>query len=116
MHKEDRRQVAASHPNQLSGQFSLNDAIQEVIDRADKKTQATRAFNTESDSQRTRGIRKNRAAEKAANRPEEAFRFAKSEQPLATVLQFPGNRTDDTSEPDITEILRSLGEDGDDDK
>lgn len=116
LRKEDRRQVAASHPNQLSGQFSLNDAIQEVIDRAEKKTETARACNTESDSQRTKGVRKNRAAEKAANRPEEAFRFAKPEQPSATVLPFPGNRADDTSEPDITEILRSLGEDGDDDK
>lgn len=116
MHKEDRRQVKASHPNQLSGQFSLSDAIQDVLDRAEKKTEAARAFNTDSDSKRTKGIRANRAAEKAANRPGEAFRFAKPEQPPATVLTFPRNQIADTSEPDITEILHSLGEDGDDDK
>lgn len=116
LRKEARRQVVVSHPNQLSGQFSLNDAIQDVLDRADKKTRAARAFNTESDSQRTKGVRKNRAAERAANRPEEAFRVTKPEHSQVTVLPFPGTRLEDISEPDITEILRSLGEGGDDDK
>jgi len=116
LRKEDRRQVVASHPNQLSGQFSLNDAIQDVLDRAEKKTKAARAFNTDSDSKRTKGIRVNRAAEKQANRQDEAFRFAKPEQPPATVLTFPRNQAADTSEPDITEILESIGESGDDDQ
>jgi len=116
LRKEDRRQVVASHPNQLSGQFSLNDAIQDVLDKAEKKTKEAQAFNTDSDNKRTKGIRVNRAAEKLANRPDEAFRFAKPEQPPAKVLAFPRNPTTDASEPDITEILRSLGEDGDDDK
>lgn len=116
LRKEARRQVVASHPNQLSGQFSLNDAIQDVLDRADKKTRAARAFNTESDSQRTKGVRKNRAAERAANRSEEAFRVTKPEHSQVTVLPFPGTRFEDISEPDITEILRSLGEGDDDDK
>lgn len=113
---EGRRQIAGRSRDQLEGRINLNESIKGTIARAEKKTEAARAFNTESDSQRTKGVRKNRAAEKAANRPEEAFRFAKPEQPSATVLQFPGSRADDTSEPDITEILRSLGEDGDDDK
>lgn len=69
----------------------------------------------ESAASRTQDIRANRAAEKQANRDQEAFRLggsATSSRPSAQIMPFPGSASHSTdySEPDITELS---GEDGD---
>jgi hypothetical protein len=69
--------------------------------------------SSNSDQSRTKDIRSNRAAEKQANRNTETFRFGdqpKVQQRTADII--PLRPENDYSEPDITEILGSLDDDG----
>ena len=62
---------------------------------------------------RLRDIRTNRAEERAANRPREAFNLRQEREEPATVLPFgksPAPKADDYALPDIDSIRRHLAE------
>lgn len=109
LRKEDRRQKAKYTPTQRQGRIDPNRQIEEIARAAEAK----RPDDNRPKAARLRDIRTNRAEEKAANRPREAFNLRPERDEPATVLPF-GKTTvqpvDDYSLPDIDSIRRHLAE------
>ncbi|MHB1543037.1 MAG: Mu transposase C-terminal domain-containing protein [Gammaproteobacteria bacterium] len=98
-----------SRSQQLAGTDAAA-SIARIVEQAERKRGKP---GTESAASRTRNIRGNRAKEKQANRAVETFRLGPtSPGKSAEVLPFPGSAgaKPDYSEPDITEILGSGGD------
>ncbi|MBZ0094005.1 MAG: transposase family protein [Sulfuricella sp.] len=110
--QQAEQQVSAKrqHRQQLAS-ADLAAGIEDIVAGAVKLKGEPSA---ESAASRTKNIHTHRADEKEANRKTETFRFD-SDKPApakgADILPFPGPGTDDYSEPDIMEILGSLGDD-----
>lgn len=110
--QEAEKQVSAKRqPRQQLASADLAASIEGIVSGA--VTQKGEP-SEESAASRTKNIRTHRAAEKQSNRKLETFRFSSEKSATAKsadVLPFPGAMADDYSEPDITEILSSLGDD-----
>ena len=110
--QEAEKQVSAKRqPRQQVASADLAASIEDIVSGA--VTQKGEP-SEESAASRTKNIRTHRAAEKQSNRKSETFRFSSEKSApakSADVLPFPGAMADDYSEPDITEILSSLGDD-----
>lgn len=108
----DKHASADRRQDQLLAGIDAAANVERVVEDAKRKQGAP---STASAASRTREIRKNRAEEKAARRPEETFRFDHPEHSSgkpAEVVPFPGTGAPDYSTPDITELMDS-GEDDD---
>lgn len=110
--QQAEQQVSAKRqPRQQLASADLAAGIENIVASAVKQKGEP---STESAASRTKDIHKHRAEEKQSNRESETFRFD-SDKPApaksADILPFPGSGADDYSEPDIMEILGSLGDD-----
>lgn len=101
---------ANRQPRQQLASADLAASIESIVSDAVKRKSTS---SVESAASRTKNIRKHRADEKQSNRQSETFRF-NSDKPAsgksADILTFPSVTSDDYSEPDILEILGSLGD------
>lgn len=107
----EKHQSANHQPKQQRAVADLAASIEGIVSEA---TQLKGVPSTQSAASRTKNIRTNRTEEKQANRQAEAFRFATDlpTQPRgADILPFPVHQVANYSEPDITEILGTLGGD-----
>ncbi len=114
--KDERLQKQDGEHAELQGRINLVEAIKGIIDDA-KSDGALQPPDTRNASERVRDIRGNRREERRSNQEREAFRLSAGTAPTGTgdVIPFPvGKPADDYSEPDITEYLRSLEEEGED--
>jgi hypothetical protein len=111
LQEAEKHQSANYQPKQQRAVADLSASIEGIVSEANQqKGEPT----TQSAASRTKNIRTNRTEEKKANRQAEAFRFATDlpTQPRgADILAFPVSQVANYSEPDITEILGTLGGD-----
>ena len=105
----EKHQSANHQPKQQRAVADLAASIEGIVSEA---SQLKGEPTTQSAASRTKNIRTNRAEEKLANRQAETFRFT-ADPPIqsrgADILPFPVPQVANYSEPDITEILGTLG-------
>lgn len=104
----EKEQSAKRAPAQQLTEADLAAKIEGTVNEATAMHKPT----TASDRARTKNIRTNRAAERQSNRQTEAFRLGNRTSPQPKDADvIPLRPKSDYSEPDITEILGSLGDD-----
>jgi hypothetical protein len=105
----EKNEYAKRAPNQQFTESDLAARIEGTVNEATAMCPPGKA----SDRARTKNIRTNRAEEKQSNRQAESFRLGirPPQQPKGADV-IPLRPNSDYSEPDISEILGSLGDDG----
>lgn len=108
-----RRHDQANHqPHEQLAKADLSSRIKKVVEEGAALLPTT----NRTDAERTRGIRQNRAVEKARIRESECFQPDERTVPQAgssKIIPLRPAPDDDLAAPDITEILGSLGDDQD---
>lgn len=114
--QDDKQADGTDQPRGLAGRLNLTDAIKDIVGEA----KAMRPDVTASDRERVADIRVNRREERRENQEREAFRPTKtSHEPRApnNIIPLTPNppAEEDYSLPSIADILKHLGQGGDDD-
>ncbi|MEW5993087.1 MAG: Mu transposase C-terminal domain-containing protein [Candidatus Zixiibacteriota bacterium] len=111
-----RRMGAEHQPTEIMSRINLAQNFDAIVAEAEAM-KADGPPPPASKRERVGNIRENRAAEKAANRPKEAFRLG-GELPAkgGEVVRFPGGDEDDYSLPEVADYLLDVGKEPSDDR